>query len=211
VDDRTGVNSSWLGTESGSLIQLNTGSGSSAASFPTGSTIKSSPFGDVGYADSTNKLYITSTNGKLFVASLDLGSVDQPLPDGAPIYTSPFVWTFGGVRYVFYGDDAGKVHKVSTVTWSEPAGWPFQAGGAVRSSPVPVPAANIAGETNDYVYFGCDDSYIYAVNANTGVLRSSWPVATGGPVRADPMIDTDNRTLTVGSTDGRVYTLDIKP
>lgn len=211
VDNRTGVNTAWIGTESGSLVQLNTGSGNSAGSLNTGSTIKSSPFGDVAWAGSSNKLFLTSTDGKLYVAPLDLGSSEQPFNANSPIYTSPFLWNFDGVRYAFFGDDAGRMHKVSTQTWSEPAGWPFHAGGPIRSSPVIVSSGSVAGVFANYVYFGCDDGYIYGVNIDTGQLRSGWPVATGGTVRADVVVDTVEKTLTVGSSDGRTYVLNIGP
>jgi outer membrane protein assembly factor BamB len=63
----------------------------------------------------------------------------------------------------------------------------------------------------DYVYFGCDDGLIYAVNADTGQLRDGWPVATGGAVRAAPVVDAENRVLIIGSGDGKVYVLAIGP
>jgi hypothetical protein len=217
VDDRNGVNAAWVGTEDGSIVFVQTGDNGVASSYPTGMSIKSSPFVDAGLGSSLNKLFIASTDGNLYTSSLLLTGVEAVFPAGAAIRTSPFVWPFGGKKYVFFGDDAGRMHMVSTATWTEPAGWPFQAGGPIRSSPVVVPAGFIPGlpAGEDYVYFGCDDGYIYGVNVNTGVRRQGWPVATGGPVRADPATDIDSDTgkynLVVGSTDGRTYTLKIGP
>ncbi|HCC48560.1 MAG TPA: hypothetical protein DEQ38_10670 [Elusimicrobia bacterium] len=209
VDNRTGVNMAWIGTENGGLQQVNTGDGSPGNAMSAGA-IMTSPFGDIGLSDSSNKLFITSTDGKLYVAPLDLTDIATPFPQVAPIYTSPFIWGVDGGRYVFFGDDDGYMHKVSTETWTEPAGWPFKAGGAIRSSPVVVPGAWMDLAAN-YVYFGSDDGYVYAVNTLTGQLRSGWPVATGGPVRADGVVDSTERTLIVGSNDGRTYVLNIGP
>ena len=117
--------------------------------------------------------------------------------------------SFIGDKYIFFGDDAGRLHKVD-VTGASAPGWPVQAAGAIRSSPVWVPGSAV-GIAQNYVYFGCDDGYIYAFDADTGARRAGWPVATGGPVRADLVVDPDDRTLKVGSTDGKTYALSIGP
>ncbi|MBI4655605.1 MAG: PQQ-binding-like beta-propeller repeat protein [Elusimicrobia bacterium] len=222
IDNRPSVNTGWVGTEDGgaqpwSMVELNLSDGTSDTSYQTGAAIKSSPFLDAKIADANNVLYFTSTDGKLYArVSSNLSTLPPGLPDGWPagdypsgggaaIYTSPFV-TWDSPKYIFYGNDDGYLHKVSTYGVSA-AGWPFQAGGAIRSSPVWVPHSAVDQGGPDYVYFGCDDGYIYAVNVNTKVLRTGWPVATGGPVKADPVIDPDNKTLVVGSTDGKTYVL----
>lgn len=53
--------------------------------------------------------------------------------------------------------------------------WKFPTGDRVVSSPV---------FANNVVYFGGDDSNIYAVNADTGIQL--WKYSTGGPVPATP-------------------------
>ena len=73
--------------------------------------------------------------------------------------------------------------------------WKFATGDRVISSPV------IA---NKVIYFGSDDTNIYAVNADTGA--QIWKYPTGGPVPATPTIA--NGTLYVGSYDGKFYALD---
>ncbi|MFA7008369.1 MAG: fibronectin type III domain-containing protein [Elusimicrobiales bacterium] len=210
IDDRATVNTGWIGLEDGKVVAVHTADGTVPTSYQTGAAIKTSPFLDARDASPNNVLYFTSTDGKLYArVSSNLSNRPAGWPSGdydagAPINTSPFI-TWDAVKYVFFGDDAGRLHKVSAADGASAPGWPFQAGAAIRSSPVWVPGAV------SYVYFGCDDGYIYAINADTGVMRSGWPVATGGPVRADIVIDPDNGRLMVGSGDGKTYVLEITP
>ena len=215
IDERATVTTAWAGLEDGKVVSLKTGDGTSNTTFVTGGPVKSSPFFDAYVASPDNALYITSTDGKLYaINSGNMTSMSgwNDFDAGSPIYTSPFVWTLSGGKYVFFGADNGRLYKVDAGTGV--LAWYFQAGGPIRSSPVVVTndfggLGLPAGE--DYVYFGCDDGKIYAVNANTGQIRTGWPVATGGPVRADPVIDAWAGTLSVGSNDGRLYTLKIAP
>ncbi|OGR76399.1 MAG: hypothetical protein A2X32_12450 [Elusimicrobia bacterium GWC2_64_44] len=213
VDERATVATGWIGLEDGKLVSLKTGDGTSNTTFTTGGPVKSSPYFDAYVASADNALYITSTDGKIYaVNSGNMTSMSgwTDYDTGSAIYTSPFVWPLGGTKYVFFGADNGRLYKVNAGTGE--LVWHYQAGGAIRSSPVLVPAGYMglaAGE--DYVYFGCDDGKIYGVNANTGQLRTGWPVATGGPVRADPVADSDAMTVSVGSSDGRLYTLYVGP
>ncbi|OGS08806.1 MAG: hypothetical protein A2270_02945 [Elusimicrobia bacterium RIFOXYA12_FULL_51_18] len=218
IDDRDTVKSGWVGLENGKIVALNTGDGTSPTSFdtPLGMPIKSSPYLDGRVASLNNKLYFTSPDGKLYArVSSNLTQLPTNWPVGDynaiwPIYTSPFSIA-GYTDYIYFGDDAGRLHKVDKTYGTSAPGWPFQAGGAIRSSPVLVPDSYINQGGQDYVYFGCDDGYVYSVSAGDGVLRSKWPVATGGPVRADLVIDPDSGTLVVGSTDGKTYVLNLAP
>jgi outer membrane protein assembly factor BamB len=54
------------------------------------------------------------------------------------------------------------------------------------------------------LFLGCDDGYIYALNAATGAII--WQYKTGGMVCSSPWIDAQG-VLYVGSDDGRVYAL----
>jgi hypothetical protein len=214
IDDRSTIKTGWIGLEDGKMVALQTETGTSPTSYQTGGTIKSSPYLDARVESANNVLYFTSADGKLYArVSSNLSSVPSGWTDyptgGAAIYTSPTLNFEGSPKYVFFGDDAGRLHKVDAATGAGAPGWPFQAGGAIRSSPVWAPASLGGGQP--YVYFGCDDGYIYAVNANTGALRSGWPVATGGPVRSDPVLDPDALTLIVSSNDGKTYTLYVGP
>lgn len=213
VDDRATVNMAWIGLEDGKIVSLNAGDGTSGNVFQTGGPVKSSPFLDAYSASPDNALYVTSTDGKIYAVNSGNMTAMAGWNDyatGSAIYTSPFVWNLGGTKYAFFGADDGRLYKVNAVTGG--LAWSFQAGGAIRSSPVVVPAGYVGlGAGEDYVYFGCDDGKIYGVNANTGALRTGWPVSTGGPVRADPVADPDAKTISVGSNDGRLYTIYIGP
>ena len=215
VDERATVVTLWIGLEDGKLVSLKTADGTSNTTFGTGGAVMSSPYFDAYVTSPDNALYLTSTDGKVYAVNSGNMTVMSGWNDydtGSAIYTSPFVWPLGGTKYVFFGADNGKLYKVNAGTGA--LVWSFQAGGAIRSSPIVVTndfdgLGLPAGE--DYVYFGCDDGKIYAVNGNTGQLRTGWPVATGGPVRADPVFDSDANTVSVGSNDGRLYTLYVGP
>jgi hypothetical protein len=220
LDDTLGINASWIGLDNGKVVRFGTTYGTITSAFQTGGAIKSSPFVEAAYLGGNN-LYLTSTDGKLYSrTSSNLTTTPGSWIDckaSSAIYTSPFLQTIGDKRYVFFGDDAGKIYKVYASSGAAVTDGPcdsiFQARGRVRSSPVVVPwdmGGLAVGE--DYIYFGSDDGYIYAVNANTGQLRNGWPVSTGGPVRADPIIELESTmTLIVGSNDGKTYTLYIGP
>ena len=215
ADERATVATVWIGLEDGKLVSLNTADGTSNTTFGTGGPVLSSPFFDAYVASADNALYLTSTDGKIYAVNsgnMTAMSGWNDYDTGSAIYTSPFVWPLGGTKYVFFGAENGKLYKINAGTGD--LVWSFQAGGAIRSSPIVVTndfdgLGLPLGE--DYVYFGCDDGKIYAVNGNTGQLRTGWPVATGGPVRADPVFDSDANTVSVGSNDGRLYTLYVGP
>jgi formylglycine-generating enzyme required for sulfatase activity/outer membrane protein assembly factor BamB len=57
---------------------------------------------------------------------------------------------------------------------------------------------------DNVLFLGCDDGYVYALNAATGAII--WQYKTGGMVRSSPWIDAQG-VLYVGSDDGTVYAL----
>lgn len=73
--------------------------------------------------------------------------------------------------------------------------WRYKTGGRIDSS-------SIIGRRN-IVYFGCDDGYIYGLNAATGKLL--WRFQTGGKVSSTPYLW--RNMLFCGSQDGYLYAL----
>ena len=85
---------------------------------------------------------------------------------------------------------AGNVYAVDKAEGTTPI-WVFKAGPVVT----PVVAAD------QKVFFGSEDSYIYALDALTGQLI--WKYRTGGPIVGAPVIANNN--LFVASRDGYLY------
>jgi outer membrane protein assembly factor BamB len=207
------VNTGWAGLDDGKVVSINITDGSVSTSFTTGGAVVTAPLLDAYPGTNSNNLYVTSTDGTLYSrTAANLTVTPSGWTDfvtGSSIYSSPFMtYNTSGSKYIFFGADNGKLYKLDSVSGA--LQWSFQAGGAIRSSPVWI-AGNCGtiSLASDYVYFGSDDGYIYGLDAATGALRSGFPVATGGAVRADMIADCDRRTLTVGSNDGKTYTLNI--
>ncbi len=70
--------------------------------------------------------------------------------------------------------------------------WKFKTEGEVRSSPA------IADEV---VYFGSEDSHLYAVDIKTG--QQKWKFKTGGWVSSSPAVA--DGVVYFGNTDGHLY------
>jgi|GEM_PF-1956207 len=217
IDER--VNLGWVGLADGNIVALQTVNKDLPSSFKSSNLpVKSAPILDAYTMGLNNTLYFASSEGKLYArnssnlqtppAGWPNGATEpeQDYHAGAPINTSPYMdWSVP--RNIYFGDDAGKLHKVNAATGLSAPGWPFQAGGRIRSSPVVVNY----GAGADYVYFGCDDGYIYAIKASDGSRRTGWPVYAGAPVNVDVIADPDNQTLIATSADGRVHVLYIGP
>ena len=73
--------------------------------------------------------------------------------------------------------------------------WSFPTGDRVVSSPA---------WSNGVLFFGSDDGWVYAVDAQSG--RQRWRFRTGGPVPASPAVA--GGIVYVGSYDGKFYALD---
>jgi outer membrane protein assembly factor BamB len=93
---------------------------------------------------------------------------------------------------VYIGDLGGIFHAVSTRDGK--ALWTFKTGSEIKSSPVVVPGAAVAGGaggpaapgTDDLVLIGSYDGHLYGLDARTGKVR--WKVLTNGQVHATPAV-----------------------
>src|SRR5579885_2721258 len=65
--------------------------------------------------------------------------------------------------------------------------WTLHTNGPVRSSPA---------VTDDRVYIGSDDGFVYAIDRATGRVR--WQFAAGGPVNATPAVNDRSLFVTGG-------------
>jgi hypothetical protein len=211
-----GLYKGWVGLETGNLMLFRSTDGVVTNTLVTGQ-VKTSPYYDGGWGGANNNVYITSiegSTGKLWARTYLTGITTPPdwvdYPTNAPIYSSPNMdlWSPNGRKYVYFGDDSGKLYKVDAS--SGQVVWSYQAGGPIRTMPAIAPGS-FFGLAQNYVYFGSDDSNIYCLNTETGALRDNWPVQTGGAVRGDLVLDVDNRTLIAVSTDGKVYVIKIGP
>jgi outer membrane protein assembly factor BamB len=234
VDDYSdGVHAEWFAANNGGIgtvHRVETGDGTATTFFTTGGQVFASPFIDSGYTRGNNNLYITSTDGKVYARKsanlFDLASGwpvgDVPL--GGPIYTSPWLTDYEDIdqnpltleKYLYIGADDGKLYKLNAIDGT--IIWQFQAGDKIRGNPAVMPAPAPGQlfymglpEGDHYVYFGCDDGYIYAVKASDKSIRPGWPVAAGGMVRSIPVFNVEEKSVTFTCLDGKVYVLNIGP
>jgi outer membrane protein assembly factor BamB len=77
--------------------------------------------------------------------------------------------------------------------------WTFQVGGPIASSP----AVDRSFWGNVTVYFGSNDHFVYAVDANKQILK--WKFQTGNSVTSSPYVE--GGLVYVGSSDWNVYAL----
>jgi outer membrane protein assembly factor BamB len=106
-------------------------------------------------------------------------------------------WSFDGHDLTFELRRGELPHEPATVSWLGPIvqpAWIFKTGGAIWSSPV---------VAEDAVYFGSNDSNVYALRTDTG--KTLWQFKTSGAVFGRPTLDGD--FLYVLSDDGYLYKL----
>ncbi|HEY9044384.1 MAG TPA: PQQ-binding-like beta-propeller repeat protein [Ohtaekwangia sp.] len=73
--------------------------------------------------------------------------------------------------------------------------WKYPSGGAIYSS------AAVGGNN---IYFGSDDTHVYALNKNTGKIV--WKFKTNGAIKSTPAIE-ENKVI-VASADGSIYAVE---
>ncbi len=108
-------------------------------------------------------------------------------PQSGPAATDEFAWVAKGDNNVYCLDLSDM--PALPHAWVKPT--PAQ----IRSS---------IGLAGGVIYFGCDDGFVYALDAKSGEER--WKFKTDGPVASSPWLE--DGALYVGSEDGFIYALE---
>jgi len=152
-------------------------------SYTTGSFVDSSP------AVADGKVYVGSSDDKVYCLDAATGSLMWSYPTGYWVRSSPAV--ADGKVYVGSSDD--KVYCLDAISGS--LVWSFPTGGDVWSSPA---------VADGKVYVGSWDNNVYCLDAVSGSLVWGFPI--GGGVLSSPAV-ADGKVY-VGSWDNNVYCLD---
>jgi len=119
---------------------------------------------------------------------------------GAAVLIGMLYWTLGGVfggpQAAIFGGDSARTGVYEGPGPKAPveAKWRFETGDEVQSSP-----AVLEGT----VYVGSEDSYVYAIDAETG--QEEWRFETGSNIFCSPAVV--GETVYIGSTDNHLYAI----
>ena len=178
----------YVGSDDDYIYAFNASFGIPAWSYKTGGAVESSP------AVSNGVVYVGSDDGYVYALDATTGAFLWKR------YAAPTTWSslavVNGVVYEtgWSGTVAGYVVAISTTTHA--VIWEDNYYGAVYSSPAVV---------NGVVYVGCNDDYVYALDAATG--NQIWNFKTGDMIHySSPGVA--NGIVYVASMDGYAYALD---
>ncbi len=175
--------------------------------FKTQGRVLSSP------AVSGDRVYVGSTDGRLYAIDRTTGVERWQFASKGPIASSPAV--HGDLVYVSSLD--GNIYAVDTATGKQR--WAFATkgerrftapgihGAIPRTERMPDPfdvflsSPTIANST---VYIGSGDQHVYALDALTGTIK--WQFAAGDVIHASPAVA--NGLVYIGSWDRNLYALD---
>jgi len=153
--------------------------------------------------DPDSNVYVAGDDRQLRAIRFD-GLPRWTFSASRPVATAPVLEVDGTtLAAVYVADTGGRVFKVDAQ--GRPiAGFYFDAGSAIRSTPA------LAGGS---LYFGSDDGVIHAIASATGSGPAGWTVQTGGAVLSSPAVASfgDEKVIVVGSNDGGVYFLHESP
>lgn len=188
----------YVGSQSGKLYALETGSGKPKWEFAASSEISSSP------AVAEGLVYINSDSG-FFAVDAASGRQAWQIKTGEPVafdrrwdyFQSSPVYADGAV---YFGSVDGFVYAVEAKSGKEL--WKYKTLGRVRSSPA---------VKDGVVYAGSMDGNLYALDARTGQLK--WKFKTEGDaffptgeVQSSPAVA--DGLIFFGSRDGHLYAVD---
>ncbi len=161
------------------------------------------------------RVFLTSTDGKIYAISEQDGSDMWNYSVGAPIYTTPaFIASgSGSSEYdkIFLGADDGSVYAFNMNDGS--LLWSYATGNDVRASPMVI---------NGIVYIGSTDGTLYAldedgqtdggqgVNDTTTANNEDllWSKSIGSISGSSPAALLEDDNLYIGTDEGRLYALD---
>ena len=157
--------------------------------------------------------YVGSYDGWLYALDVGLGRRLWRFPAESPITGAPSVCD----DEIFFGTEAGDVFCVAQPRKNGPPTgqlvWRYNTSATVTASPLVTDSG--------LVIVGSCDSYIYALDRNTGKLV--WKISTGGPVLASASkvghripagVDTSGKptsrsaSVLIGSSDGKLYAIE---
>lgn len=164
-------------------------------------------------AVSGDRVYIGSSDGRLYAVDRSTGTERWQFATEGPIASSPAV--HGNLVYISSVD--GNVYAVDAATGTRR--WAFVTrgerrftapgihGAIPRTERMPDPfdvflsSPTVVGNT---LYIGSGDQHVYALDATTGALR--WQFAAGDVIHASPAVA--NGMVYIGSWDRNLYALD---
>jgi outer membrane protein assembly factor BamB len=192
----------YVGSSDGNLYALDAKSGEPAqrGPFPTGSPVLSSPAVHAGV------VYVGGFGLVYALRAENLSELGRFVVDG-PVDTSPTVLN----NKVYVVTSKGRAYGFDIVPADQATGpsstarpvWDTQIGGQVFSSPA---VAAVNGQ--NYVFIGCGDSNLYALNADTGAEEWRVPqIPVFGPLASSPTVVPSEDVLYVGAGNGSVMAI----
>lgn len=172
------------GSVNGNLLCLDSETGETIWQVDLGNALSTSP------TNVDDVVFIGQKNGYLVCASASSGETIWRFKTGGRIEADSL--PAGSRMYV--GSLDGNFYCLDTETGDEI--WRFPAGAGIAAKPI----ARLANGSG-LVFFGCNDSLLYAVDAGTG--KSVFTVKTGSRISGPPAMLGD--MLIWGSNDGKLY------
>jgi outer membrane protein assembly factor BamB len=211
-----GVSGAGFGTIYGGSVRgydVGTGATTWNSSFFAGGVSGPALANDLVYATSSfNTFFLGPFNGLVASNAGPSGQAEFTGPGGGATRPVSAPAVVSGVVYIgseggnLDAVDAAGVTNCTPAPAAAPSWWPRRACSALWSTPTGGPISSTPAVSHGVVYFGSDDTRLYAVAAGgcgTSTCAPLWTGATGGAVRSSPAVA--NGVVYVGSDDGRIY------